>query len=85
MGALHAACLKSAADGPRAGRHTDFSGARRRLQKWAKMAGKWPKLGPKMDENGRKWAKKWATMAKNGRKWPKMTKNERKWPENGRK
>ena len=33
MGALHAACLKSAADGPRAGRHTDFSGARRRLQK----------------------------------------------------
>ena len=33
MGALHAACLKSAADGPRAGRYTDFSGARRRLQK----------------------------------------------------
>ena len=27
MGALHAACLKSAADGPRAGRYTDFSGA----------------------------------------------------------
>ena len=29
---MHAACLKSAADGPRAGRYTDFSGARRRLQ-----------------------------------------------------
>ena len=28
--------LKSAADGPRAGRYTDFSGARRRLQKWSK-------------------------------------------------
>ena len=28
MGALHAACLKSAADGPRADRYTDFSGAR---------------------------------------------------------
>ena len=25
MGALHAACLKSAADGPEAGRYTDFS------------------------------------------------------------
>ena len=37
MGALHEACLKSAADGPRAGRYTDFSGARRRLQKSAKI------------------------------------------------
>ena len=32
--ALHAACLKSAADGPGVGRYTDFSGARRRLQKF---------------------------------------------------
>ena len=33
-GALHAACLKSTADGPRASRYTDFSGARRRLPKY---------------------------------------------------
>ena len=33
---MHAACLKSAAVGPWAGRYTDSSGARRRLQKWPK-------------------------------------------------
>ena len=56
MGALHAACLKSAADGPRAGRYTDFSGPRGRLQKlpifsfsWkcTKMVSKWSKTVPK--------------------------------------
>ena len=50
MGALHAACLKSAADGPRAGRYTDFSGARRRFQKSAaKKAAKifWSFFGAK--------------------------------------
>ena len=45
MGALHAACLKSAADSPEAGRYTDFSGARRRLQKWPQNRGGTP-LGP---------------------------------------
>ena len=33
---MHAACLKSAAVGPWAGRYTDFSGPRGRLQKSAK-------------------------------------------------
>ena len=39
-GGLHPAFLKFAADGPRAGRYTDSSGARRRVQKW-------PQKGPK--------------------------------------
>ena len=47
MGALHAACLKSAADGPRAGRYTDFSGARRRLQKCTENVKKGSKRGQK--------------------------------------
>ena len=73
-GALHAACLKSAADGPGAGRYTDFSGPRDRLQKWAANGRKWPK----MVENGRKWAK-------NGRKGPKWAKTKTKRPENDQK
>ena len=44
MGALHAACLKSAADGPGAGRYADFSGARRRLQKWPQKVVFRPKI-----------------------------------------
>ena len=52
MGALHAACLKSVADGPRAGRYTDFSGARRQLQKWSKNV-------PKVVKNGTSRLKKW--------------------------
>ena len=41
-----------------------------------------------MAENGRKWDKKWATMAKKkrektGRKWPKMAKNVQKWSKMG--
>ena len=40
---MHAACLKSAADGPRAGRYTDFSGPRGRLQKSLKKGGTPPR------------------------------------------
>ena len=71
MGALHAACLKSAADGPRAGRYTDFSGPRGRLQKWVNNGRKWPKMA----KNGRKWptiAKTGRKMGENGQQWPKM-------------
>ena len=64
MGALHAACLKSAADGPRAGRYTDFSGARHRLQKWPKIGKNYEKIDfpynnfPKKDISLRKCTKK---------------------------
>ena len=64
MGALHAAFLKSAADGPRAGRYTDFSGPRGRLQKSAKIGKNYEKINfpynnfPKKDISLRKCTKK---------------------------
>ena len=46
IGGLHPAFLKAAADGPWAGRYTDSSGARRRLQKSGRVGENVPLAAP---------------------------------------